>query len=197
LGISIRRRTHLEVTTIYFEDTEKDNSDEVLRLVRKRAEKLEINKIVISSTTGDTAVKAVKALGGYEVIVVTLATGAREPDDQPFTDENRRVVESQGGKIITTTHAFGGLSNAVRGKYDTVVLGSLMASTLYVMGSGFKVACEVTIMAADSGLARTDEDIIAIGGTRRGINTAIVCKPVNVNRFFDLRVKEILCKPRF
>ncbi len=50
-------------------------------------------------------------------------------------------------------------------------------------------------MAADAGLVRTDEDIIAIAGTRSGADTAIVVRPVNSQDFFDLKVKEILCKP--
>lgn len=50
-------------------------------------------------------------------------------------------------------------------------------------------------MAADAGLVRTDEDIIAIAGTRGGADTAIVVQPVNSQDFFDLKLREILCKP--
>ncbi len=50
-------------------------------------------------------------------------------------------------------------------------------------------------MAADGGLVRTDEDIIAIAGTGQGADTAVVLRPVNSNGFFDLMVKEVLCKP--
>ena len=63
------------------------------------------------------------------------------------------------------------------------------------MGPGLKVAVEIALMAADAGLVRTDEDIISIGGTGRGADTAAVIRPANVSRFFDLRVKTILCKP--
>ena len=65
------------------------------------------------------------------------------------------------------------------------------------MGQGMKVVIEITVMAADAGLVRTDEDIIAVGGSGRGADTAVVLRPVNSNDFFDLKVKEILCKPRF
>ena len=64
-------------------------------------------------------------------------------------------------------------------------------------GAGMKVACEISMMAADGGLARTDEEGISIGGTGRGADAADVLPPVNSNSFFDLRIKEILCKPRF
>ena len=51
-------------------------------------------------------------------------------------------------------------------------------------------------MAADAGLIRTDEEIIAVGGTRGGADTAVVLQPSNTHAFFDLRIKEIVCKPR-
>jgi hypothetical protein len=51
-------------------------------------------------------------------------------------------------------------------------------------------------MAADAGLVRTDEECISIAGTGRGADTAVVLKPNYVHRLFDLRVKEIICKPR-
>ena len=57
----------------------------------------------------------------------------------------------------------------------------------------------VVMMAADSGLVRTDEEIIAIAGTGRagrGADTALVMQTNNAHRVFDIKVKEIICKPR-
>jgi len=50
-------------------------------------------------------------------------------------------------------------------------------------------------MAADSGLIPIDKDIICIGGTSRGADTAIIIKPAYSSDFFDLKVRKILCKP--
>jgi len=101
-----------------------------------------------------------------------------------------------GGKILTTTHAFGGAGRAVRKKFDTMQVDEIMANVLRIFGEGMKVACEISLMAADAGLIRTDEDSIAIAGSSRGCDTAIVVRPANVHALFDLKVKEILCKPR-
>jgi hypothetical protein len=60
-----------------------------------------------------------------------------------------------------------------------------------------KVAIEISVMAADAGLVRTDENIVVIAGTEVGADYAIVLKPVNSNDFFDLKVREIICKPHF
>ena len=59
------------------------------------------------------------------------------------------------------------------------------------------MACEISMMAADAGLVRTDEDIISVGGTGKGSDTALVLTPVTSQNFFDLKIKEILCKPHF
>ncbi|MBA7663800.1 hypothetical protein ES703_71848 [subsurface metagenome] len=167
----------------------------MLRIARQRAEKLGIKTIVVASTVGDTAVRVMDVLQGLSVIVVTHVTGMRGPNTQEFTEENRKMVESRGGIVFTTTHLFSGLSAAMRKKYNTYIIGDIVANTLRIFGQGMKVVCEIAVMAADGGLVRTDEDIIAIGGTSRGADTAVVLRPVNSNDFFDLKVKEVLCKP--
>ena len=187
----------MEVKTVYFENTGSENTEEVLRIAKKRAEELSIKTIVVASTNGNTAVKAMEAFKGLRVIIVSHLTGMREPDTQEFTEENRKTVESKGGTILTTTHAFSGVSRAMRTKFDTLAIGEILANTLRIFGHGMKVACEIAMMAADSGLVRTDENIIAIAGSSYGADTAIILKPVNAHNFFDLRVKEILCKPHF
>ena len=68
---------------------------------------------------------------------------------------------------------------------------------LHCASEGMKVVLEIAAMAADAGLVRTDEDVICIGGTGRGADTAVVLQPSYVHRFFDTRVKEIICKPHF
>lgn len=187
----------MEVKAVYFENIGSENTDEVLRIAKQRAEELGIKSIVVASTNGDTAVKAMEAFRGLRVIVVSHLTGMREPDTQEFTEENRKIVESKGGTILTTAHAFSGVSRAMRTKFDTLAIGDILANTLRIFGEGMKVACEIAMMAADSGLVRTDEDIISIAGSRSGTDTAITLKPVNAHNFFDLRIKEILCKPHF
>jgi len=187
----------MELKTVYFDNPGTENTDTTLRIAQQRAEELGIKTILVASTKGDTAVKAVDIFQGLKVIVVTHVTGMREPDAQEFTEESRKIVESKGGIVLTAAHAFSGLSAAMRNKYNTYVLGMIIADTLRIFGQGMKVACEIPLMAADCGLANTDEDVISIAGTARGADTAIVLKPANTHNFFDLKVREILCKPHF
>ncbi|UCC40061.1 MAG: hypothetical protein JSV96_00960 [Candidatus Aminicenantes bacterium] len=50
-------------------------------------------------------------------------------------------------------------------------------------------------MAADAGLIPTSEPCIAVGGTGRGADTAILLRPANAQTFFNAKVMEILAKP--
>jgi len=187
----------IEARTVYFPMPGRENTEEVLRIARLRAEELGIKTIVVASTLGDTASMAVEVFDGFRVIAVSHSTGFKEPNVQEFTDENREKVENRGAVILTATHAFWGVSRAMRKKFDMYLIGEVVASVLRVFGEGTKVACEIALMAADAGLVRTDENIIALAGTGRGADTALVLTPVNSWEFFDLRVKEVLCKPHF
>ena len=52
----------MEVKTVYFEKAGMENTETTLKIARKRAEELGIKTIVIASTVGDTAVKAMECL---------------------------------------------------------------------------------------------------------------------------------------
>jgi len=186
----------MESRITYFEKPGRENTEAVLHIAKQRAEELGIKTIVVATTAGDTAVKAVQVFNGLKVIAVTHVTGFRGPNIQECTEENRKLIESKGGSVLTAAHAFGGISRAMRNKFQTYVTGDVISHTLYIFGQGMKVVCEIALMAADSGLVRTDEEIISIAGTDRGADTAVVLTPANSRNFFDLKVKEILCKPR-
>lgn len=187
----------METKTVYFDRPGQENTEAVFRIARQRAEELGIRTVAVASTRGNTAVRAMEAFPGLRVICVTHSHGWREPDTQEFTAENRQLVESKGGIVFTATHAFAGVSRAVRNQFNTYLIGDIVASVLRVLGEGMKVVCEMALMLADAGLVRTDEEIVVIAGTGKGADTAVVLTPVNSQKFFDLRVKEILCKPRF
>jgi hypothetical protein len=177
---------------VYFTNSGSENTDEVLRIAKRRAQQLNIKHIVVASNSGKTAVAAAEICEGMKVIAVSHVTGYREPNVQEFTVENRQKLEARGGILCTAGHAFSGL-NARRA--GGALPEDWIANTLRVFGAGTKVACEISVMAADAGLVRTDEDVIAIGGSHGGADTALLIQPANSNSPFDLRVKEILCKP--
>ena len=183
-----------EVT--YFSQPGPQNTDEVLRLARKRAEELGIRDIVVASTSGETGVKASEVFKGFNLVVVSHSTGFKKPGEQRMSEENRRRIIENGGKVITGTEVFLGVGRAIRDKFGTAYPTEIMAQTLRLFGQGTKVAVEITAMAADAGLIPVDRDVIAIGGTRSGADTALVIKPANSLRIFDMVVREVIAKPR-
>ena len=180
----------------YFRKPGGKNTIAVLEAVSGRAKELSIGKVVIASCSGRTAYEALKILDkDIKMIVVTHVTGYEKPDHQELSAEDRRALEAQGVTVLTCQHAFGGVGRAVRNKLATYQVDEIMAYTLRIFGQGVKVAIELALMAADAGLVRTDEDIISIGGTGRGVDAALVLTPANSARFFDLKVREVICKP--
>ena len=186
----------IEIQTVYFSEPGDVNTEKTLEVAKKRAEQLGIKTILVASTSGETGVKAVKLLSNCKVVAVTHATGFPTADVQELTQPNRTEIVENGGMILTATHAFGGVGRAVRRRFNTYQVDEIIGHTLRVFGQGAKVACEIVLMAADAGLIRTDEEVISIGGTGNGADTALVIQPAHTHDFFELKVKEVLCKPR-
>jgi hypothetical protein len=182
----------------YFSEPGPANTGNVLKAVAVRVRKLGIQKVLVATCSGDTALGALKVLNpGIRLIAVTHVTGFAEPDTQEMEESRRRELQARGVQVLTCQHAFGGVGRAVRNKLKSYQVDEIMAYTLRTFGQGTKVAIEIALMAADAGLVRTDEDIISVAGTREGADTALVIKPANSFSFFDLKVREIICKPAY
>lgn len=168
----------------------------VLEAAAKRAAERQIGLALVATCSGNTALLAREIFPPeVRIIAVTHVAGFAAPNTQELTEENRRALTEKGIPIFTGQHAFGGVGRAVRNKLNTYQVDEIMAYTLRTFGQGTKVAIEIALMAADAGLVRTDQDVIAIGGTAEGCDTALVLQPTNSYRFFDLKVREVICKP--
>lgn len=186
----------VERKTVYFQAPGEQNTESVLELVKGYAQAEGIRDIVVASTTGETGVKASRAFKGFNVVVVSHHVGFHQPGIWELKEENRKKILENGAKILTATHALSGVERAVRKKFGTIMPLELVANTLRLFGEGTKVCVEITIMAADAGLIPVDRDVIAIAGTGRGADTALVMRPASASRFFDLEIREIIAKPR-
>lgn len=183
---------------IFFKEPGANNTQATLEAVRERVKLLGIKKIVLATNSGDTALKAVNLLKGLDakIIAVTLHAGTwkayREPDP-----EKVREAENLGVKFLTATHTLmGNVGSAIKEKFGGLPDTELIAYALYCFSQGMKVAVEITVMAADAGLISSEKEVIAVGGTNQGADTAIVLKPAYSTSFFDLKVREIIAMPR-
>ena len=199
----------MKESIVYFEEAKPENMDVVLDLVKAKAQEKGIKHVVVASTRGVTGVKAAEAFKGtgIQIVVVTHQIGPRGPELLP---ENEEKIKAAGGKIVTCTHAFGGVGGSLRRSPPTVPgqarpepfwpayvpsTGDLIANVLRLFSQGMKVCFEIVVMAADAGAIPIGENVIAVGGQGRWADTAIVLKSANSGSFFDLDIGEILSKP--
>ena len=191
-----REEKEVVVPCVYFANPGKENTQKTLQIASHRVEELGISNICVASTSGKTGLLTTQFFPRRTLVIVSHSTGFLKPDFQQFLPEQKRQIEEAGAKVLTCQHALGGVGRAVRKKLGTYELEEIMAFTLRVFGQGTKVAIEIALMAADAGLISTLEPCMSIGGTEQGADTAILLIPAHAQNFFDLRVLEILAKPR-
>jgi uncharacterized protein len=185
-----------EIPCRYFPKPGPANTGAVLEAVGRRAKELSIHQVILATCSGRTAFEALKRFDPVlKIIAVTHVMGFNEPNVQELSEEDRRALRTQGVELLTCAHAFGGVGRGVRNKLGTYQTDEIMAYTLRIFGQGTKVAVEIALMAADAGLVRSGEDVISVGGTGKGADTALLLKPATSSHLFDLRVREVICRP--
>ncbi len=183
--------------TYSFSEAGPRNTETTIRGAIERAQQLGIGYIVVASARGRTAfqLKALCDELGYKdrLVAVTHHTGFGEAG---LKEEDRARLTEAGCTVVTATHALSSISRSYRTKFGGIDLLEIVAEAFRRFSQGVKAAIECAIMAADAGAVPVDEDIIAIAGTGRGADSAIVIRAANQNRFFDLKVREIVAMPR-
>ena len=175
----------------YFQSPGRENTDATLQIAKDYAKKEGVRSVVVASTTGYTAQKAAEVFKDFLLVVVTHVSSFREPNQQEFPSDLRDRLEATAVRVLTTAHAFNGVSKLA----DKGSIGQIIRDTLRMFCEGVKVAVEITAMAADAGLVRTDELVVSIAGTGRGADTALVIRPAISRRLFEMRIERILAKP--
>ncbi len=190
------RNKELSFMCIYFETNGAQNTDATLQIGFQTAAEHKIPFVVVASTTGVTAEKALEFVHDNEtrLIIVTHNYGFAEAGIQQFSAESRRKVIAAGGIVHTGTMPLRNVGTAIRKRFGYSD-EELINATLRMFGQGAKVCIEMAAMVCDAGLV-LPQDIVTIAGTERGADTALIVAANSSNRFFDIRVREILAKPR-
>jgi len=179
---------------MYWNSEGREHTKATVNLALKAAEEKGIKYVVVASNTGETA--RMFAGKGLNVVCVTHVNGFRNPGENEMTEEARNELENMGMKVLTTTHVLSGAERAFSNKFGGVYPVEVMAHTLRMFSQGVKVCVEIAVMALDAGLIPYGESVIAIGGTERGADTAVVIKPSHASSILNTRIEEIICKPR-
>lgn len=185
----------MEQKIIYFEKSGKDNTIDVLEAAKKRALELDIKKVIIATTHGYTAIEASKVFKNTDIEIIAVGLSySCSYEGWDMKDEERKQLEDAGIKTFIGQHS---LSRGVAEAFEnSISTAEIVASTLYLFSQGMKVAVEVSIMATESGFVNKNEEVIAVAGSSEGCDTAIVLTPSYAWKVKELKIHEIICKPR-
>jgi len=188
----------MEKKITYFEKPGRDNTQACLDVVKRAVKEDGYRHIVLASTAGDTGLLFSGALKGQglTIVVVTHAAGFKEPNASEMSPETRQAIMQNGATVYTGSMLTHSLETAIAAKFSGSYPTLLIANTLRRFGEGSKVGCEIVMMAVDAGLVPEGEEVLAVAGTARGADSVLVVKSAASKRFLDLKVLEILAKPR-
>ncbi|MBD3352758.1 MAG: hypothetical protein GF364_14820 [Candidatus Lokiarchaeota archaeon] len=184
---------------ILFDEAGKKNTEKSLEIAKKNAEILNIKNIVIASTSGFTAKKALDYFNPkeYNLVVVTHNYGFKEKKPQEMDEKTQQELKSKGINIVTGTLAFSGVDSALQKKFGYWDFLALYAKVLrIVFCDGIKVCQEIMLMAADAGAIPLGDNIITVAGTGAGADTVCQILSSSSRKFLDSRVKAIFAKPK-
>ena len=188
----------MEKTITYFEKGGAKNTNRTLYAARKRAKELRIKDVVVASTHGGTALKAVEVFKDLEINLIAVSISeAFQKEGWVMTKAEKKKLSDNGVKVLTSVHALGdGVAAALTEEFGGRSIEEVVRETLYRFSQGMKFCIEIVLMATDAGLIATNKEVMAIGGTGEGADTCIVVKPAYAKEFLKLEIREIVAKPR-
>ena len=201
----------IERKVTYWEKAGKEHTDATLKIALDAAKERGIDTVLISSTTGYTAEKAVEVFkgSGLKLVVVTHSTGYRTKGVQMMTDETRSKLKVAGCEVVTCTDVLTGAvgagigrqrpgqSDPQDGRLPWIVPppNVIVANTLRMFCQGVKVCPEIAMMAVDCNAIESGKKVVAVAGSHAGADTAMVLEAAESSRIRDVKLHEILCKP--
>lgn len=181
---------------LYFEQSGEKNTEDTINAAYERAKERDIKHVVVASHRGLTALKVAEKFRGLDVqIVAVTVSAATKQENLDEWSKNLPQMEKLGIKTHRGIYSFAGVERAITARWSGVYPATLMGDTLRTLGEGTKVGVDISLMAADAGLIPAGENVMAIAGTSRGADTCLVVKSTYSSKFFDLAIREIVCKP--
>ncbi len=198
MGKMVKRQVY------YFDEPGEKNTQLVVEAISQRLELGGIRRVIVASTSGETAVAFARSLKGKaELICVSQSPYWRERSEEwpSLKQEFRQELERLGVTIIDRApYVFhSSVLEAARG--PGAFPERLVRETLYSFGQGMKVAVEVALIAVSCGYVTPYEDVIGVGGSGNGADTAIILRATYPAYLFSkdpakkLEIKEIIAMP--
>lgn len=200
----------IERNVRYFKRPGKRNTKATIEAVRAYLKKNgEVSAIVVASISGQTALKVRKELVGIPIPVVCVTGSPNWQNcpgyELPFVPPATRSKLDKAGVIIVDSvpSSLGDTIEFSFARYGFRSPTWIFIETLLAVGGyGLKTAVESMLMATDGGYITPFREVVAIAGTEKGADTAIVARSTFSSTIFSsdsqkrLVVNEILAVPR-
>ena len=172
--------------TTYFDKGGPKHTRAALQASRERAAELAPRAIVVTSSTGQTALEAARVFSGSENRIIAVPFQKHLWDDYTALDPR---LQADCRKL------------AVEFLPDEPALPLLdserpdIVNAWRMVSQGFKVALQVASMCVDTGLLEPGDPVIAIGGSGKGADTAVAVQIYGRADVFKSNVIEIIAMP--
>lgn len=185
--------------TFYFDKPGDENTDHCIYIVTEAVKTFGYKYVVVASSTGETGLKFAEALHDKDIhlFIVTDSTGHEKSKHHKISDDVRKKILATGATVFTGPSIKHTLEQAfTASKIPGDKLLSVINQSFATFGEGLMACCERVMMATDGGLIPQGVETLAIAGTASGADTVAVVRATASKRFKELRVFEILAKPR-
>ena len=192
----------------FFPEPGEANTDLVVEAIGRRVEVGDLKTVVVASNSGLTAVKVGRALKGKAKVLCIGYAPSRRQQNQPWPtpeDGYQRELTELGVDTIEDASSVFDKVILYESRRDVLpaegVVRKVVRKTLYTFGQGFKVAVEVVLMAVAAGRIEPYQDVIGVGGSGEGADTAIIVRATYPAAVFAkdsekrLEVREIIAMP--
>jgi len=151
--------------TIYFKNGGKQNTKETLLVVKEAIKTYKPEAVVIGTLSGQSALEAAKILKNTNVRILAVPFQMNHWDKWG-APKKEIVIEAKslGVEFITNEPVVKSLD---RNKPE-------ITAAWRVVSRGFKVGIQCASMAVDTGMIEEGSTVISLGGTKQGVDTAIV-----------------------
>lgn len=176
--------------TVYFDKGGPDHTQATIEAAKRRAMELEPKPaaVIVASTSGKTGSAAARAFEstGVRVLVVPFQAGTEAGEKHGVADRTlKEQCERLGGTFIPDTPAYVFLDTT----HPDIV------AAWRVVSQGFKVALQVAAICVDLDLVEAGTDVIALGGSGKGADTAVLLTAQSTENALKMNVKEIIAMP--
>lgn len=191
-----------ESNIFYFNQEGAQNTDSTIDLVLERQKMLNINKILVFTKDGDTALKLRKKNKDLNVIAVSFPSkqeiyipdednGTKKVEPATSREEVQQILAKNNIQLVLGTMPFNEI--VIPGIKETKK--QIIYHTLSLISGGLNLCIQAVCMATDNGKVSPQEKVIAMSA-----DTAIVATASNTYWLFHptkgLEVNELICKPK-